>query len=125
MLGVVEDDGVGIGSEVVHLVVDQGAEASKIPAAVFRPGAAARLLREILVGEPEPSAYGGFDVVDHAFPRGLDAEVAPAAVMMGVVLVLVVHIVAVAVADAVFLVTRPRVAEDVDPLAGGSAVAFR
>ena len=125
VLGVVEDDGVGIGSEVVHLVVDQGAEASKIPPAVFRPGAAARLRREILVGEPEPAADGGFDVVDHAFPRGLDAEVAPAAVMMGVVFVLIVLIVAVVVAVAVFLVTRPRVAEDVYPLAGDPlAVAF-
>ena len=81
--------------------------------------------REILVGEPEPAANGGFDVVDHAFPRGLDAEVAPAAVMMGVVFVLVVLVRIVAVAVAVFLVTRPRVAEDVYPLAGDPlAVAF-
>ena len=97
VLGVVEDDGVRVGSKVVHLVVDQRAEASEIPAAVLRPGASRRLRREILVGEAEPSADDGLDVVDGALPRGLDAEVVPPAVMLGVVLVVCVVVVRVVI----------------------------
>ena len=97
VLGVVEDDGVRVGSKVVHLVVDQRAEASEIPAAVLRPGAPRRLRREILVGETEPPADDGLDVVDGALPRGLDAEVVPPAVMLGVVLVVCVVVVRVVI----------------------------
>ena len=117
VLGVVEDDGVRVGSKVVHLVVDQRAEASEIPAAVLRPGASRRLRREILVGEAEPSADDGLDVVDGALPRGLDAEVVPPAVILLLLVVVVVVVLVV-----VRVVVGPRITEGVEALTGDPRV---
>ena len=95
----VEDDGVrrGAGRKWSACGGSARAEASEIPAAVLRPGAPRRLRREILVGETEPPADDGLDVVDGALPRGLDAEVVPPAVMLGVVLVVCVVVVRVVI----------------------------
>ena len=104
---------------MVHLVVDQRAEASEIPAAVLRPGASRRLRREILVGEAEPSADDGLDVVDGALPRGLDAEVVPPAVILLLLLLLVVVVLVVVV---VRVVVGPRITEGVEALNGNPRV---
>ena len=107
---------------MVHLVVDQRAEASEIPAAVLRPGAPRRLRREILVGETEPPADDGLEVVDGALPRGLDAEVLPPAVMLGVVLIIFIVLIVLIV---LIVVVGPQITEGVGGLADRASASRR